>query len=157
MKTSAENVSYKKITCALWPDPRHFWNMGKPGWQKVDLSSLSVVHTKLIKMSHFVVDSHWSSFIVLSDIWIVVWEVPCGHSEVMNECKHSRLKCEGDKGEEVIFAGENEMSVSFYSAFLTSYVNNPEMSETSVESGRREKKGDGSKSNWVHGGSLVMC
>lgn len=64
----------------------------------------------------------WSSFIALSDIWIVFWGFECGHSEVANECKHPSLKCEGEKGEGVVTASENEMSDSFYGGTLAGVI-----------------------------------
>lgn len=75
-----ENVRYNKFTCALWPDPGHFWNMGKLGWHKGSLSWLTVVHTKLMKWA-----SAWWAYsgllsIALSDIWIVFGvRTPRGH------------------------------------------------------------------------------
>lgn len=123
-KATAENVSYNRITYALWPDPGHFWNAGKSGWQKVLLSLLSVSHSKPIKKW---ASARWSlslspSFMAHFDIWIVFSGVHCRYSEVPNECKHSRLKYEGEKGEEVASAGENEMPDSYYGAALAGVI-----------------------------------
>lgn len=77
------------------------------------------------------------------DIWIVFWGVDCRYSEVPNECKHSRLKCEGEKREEVASAGENEMPDSYYGAALAGVMRINPGREKRVQRGRRAKKGMG--------------
>lgn len=101
---------------------------------------------------------HWSSFIALSDIWIVFWGLECGHSEVANECKHSRLKCEGEKREGVVSL-RVRMKCQIPSTvplWQVSYVDNPGMRGNSEER-EGERRGEASQSHRVHGRSLVMC
>lgn len=102
--------------------------------------------------------SHWTKLFFLDsfDILIVFWGLACGHSEVTDECKHWRFKCEGEQAEEVAYAGEYEMSDSFCGAARqVSYVDNPGLREN--EGGEQREREEGSQSNWVHGRSPVMC
>ena len=100
--------------------------MDESGWQKVVLSWLAVVRSKLIKMSLHLELSRWSSFVARSDICATSWTL----YGVNNTGKVKVWRWVRRKGRICRW----EWNVRFW---YVSYMHNPRMREEA------EEKGDG--------------